>query len=121
MSDERGKSLAGDATAAIEPAIAKLIWEAPHRDPDTMAALRTALSRVGTPLAASIARVVGHLADDLLPPAIALPSIAEAGATLVAGLKGTVGDSAVEAAQYQLERLEPAQQKPSIIVPLRRR
>lgn len=104
----------------IEPAITKLVWEAPHRDPNTIAALQTALRNVRTPLAASIAHVLGHFAEDRIHPAVALPALAEACATLVANIHGTVGQAAAEAARYQLEILEPLHE-PSPIVQLRRR
>lgn len=106
--------------SAIESAIAKLIWEAPHRDPATIATLRAALDHVGTPLAASIARVVSGVANDLIDPAVALPALAEASATLIAGLHGTMDQRSIDAARYQIETLEPVPRSPALVA-LRRR
>jgi len=98
---------------SIEPAITRLVQEAPHRDTTTVETLHTALWSVGTPLALSIARIVEYVADDLVDPGIALPPLAEACATRVAGLSGKVSDSVLEAARYQIDTLEPTPDKPS--------
>ena len=108
----------------IEPAITKLVHEAPQRDAATVERLHTALWSVGTPLALSIARILEYLADDLVDPGIALPALAEACATLVAGLDGKADDRALEAARYRIDTLEPVPDPPPAftpLVPLRRR
>ena len=99
--------------ALIEPAITKLVREAPHRDQTTVNELQTALRSVATPLALSIARIIDFLAEDLVDPGIALPALAEACATLVAG----PNEAVLEAARYQIDTLEP---KPRL-VPLGKR
>ena len=98
---------------SIEPAITRLVQEAPHRDTATIETLHTALWSVGTPLALSIARIVEYVADDLVDPGIALPALAEACATLVAGLSGKVSDTVLEAARYQIDTLEPMPDTPA--------
>jgi hypothetical protein len=107
---------------AIEPAITKLVQEAPYRDATTIETLRTALWSVGTPLALSIARIVEYVAEDLVDPGVALPALAEACATLVAGIDGKVDDLALEAARYRIDTLEPMPDLPDVPVgALRRR
>ena len=98
----------------IEPSITRLVQEAPHRDTQTVETLHTALWSVGTPLSLSIARILEYLADDLVDPGIALPALAEACATLVAGLSGKVDDKVLEAARYQIDTLTPMPDRPKI-------
>lgn len=96
----------------IEPAITKLVHEAPARDAATVQALLLALREVGSPLALVIARTVEYVDDDLLDPGIALPALAEACATLVAGVRGVVDQRVLDAATYQIATLEPMPDKP---------
>lgn len=109
---------------AVEPAITKLVREAPHRDPATVETLDAALRSVATPLALSIARILGYVAEDAVDPGIALPALAEACATLVAA---TTADPhrfdhrVLEAARYQIDTLEPLPGARSSLVPLRKR
>ncbi len=91
----------------IEPAITRLVREAPLRDPATVTALLAALRGVGSPLALVIARTVEYVDDDLVDPGIALPALAEACATLVAGVRGDVDQRVLDAATYQIATLEP--------------
>ncbi len=49
----------------------------------------------------------------VVDPAIALPALAEACATLVAGIEGRVGMRELEAARYQIDTLEPVPDKPA--------
>lgn len=93
---------------AIEPAITKLVRQAPVLDPKIVHELLTALHQMGTPLAQSIARIVEHVADDRVDLGIALPALAEACATLVTSSNETV----LEAARYQIDTLEP---KPNLV------
>jgi hypothetical protein len=101
----------------IEPSITKLVQEAPHRDVATVDRLHTALWSVGTPLSLAIARILEYVADDLVDPGIALPALAEACATLVAGLDGKVDDRVLEAARYQIDTLTPMPDRPRIAAP----
>jgi hypothetical protein len=103
-----------DSLDAIEPSITRLVQEAPARDPETLRALQAALSRVGSPLALSIARILEYVADDLVDPGVALPALAEACATLVGGVRGTLDDRVLAAARYQIETLEPMPDRPAL-------
>jgi len=96
----------------IEPAITRLVREAPVRDPDTVRVLADALAEAGTPLALSIARILEYLVDDLVDSSVALPALAEACATLVAGEQGEVDDRAIAAARYRIDTLEPRPDPP---------
>lgn len=89
-----------------------LVQQAPTLDPDVLAQLRAELQAVGSPLALSISRIYELVDMDLVDPAIALPALAEACATLVAGIHGRVGASALEAARYQIDTLQPVPDKP---------
>jgi hypothetical protein len=102
----------------IEPAITKLVQQAPDRDPETVSQLVDALRSVGSPLALAIARIVEYLVEDLVDPGIALPALAEACATLVAGVRGEVDMRVLEAARYQIDTLEPMpDHAPRFVVP----
>ena len=88
---------------AIEPAITKLVQEAPARDRATMTTLLADLRDIGSPLALVIARTLEYVDDDLVDPGIALPALAEACATLVSSRDPAV----LAAAHYQIDTLEP--------------
>lgn len=96
----------------IEPQITRLVQEAPVRDAPTVTALLAALREVGSPLALVIARTLEYLDDDLVDPGIALPALAEACATLVSGVRGTVDQRVLDAATYQIATLEPRPDRP---------
>jgi hypothetical protein len=96
----------------IEPAITKLVQEAPARDRATVETLLAALRSVGTPLALVIARTVEYVDDDLVDPGVALPALAEACSTLVAGQRGTLDARVLAAAEYQIATLEPMPDRP---------
>ena len=96
----------------IEPAITRLVQEAPARDGATVTALLEALRDVGSPLALVIARMLEYLADDLVDPGVALPALAEACATLVAGTRGQLDQRVLDAAEYQIATLEPMPDRP---------
>jgi hypothetical protein len=96
----------------IEPQITRLVQEAPRRDAATVTALLAGLRDVGSPLALVIARTLEYLDDDLVDPGIALPALAEACATLVAGVRGTVDQRVLDAATYQISTLEPMPDRP---------
>ena len=109
--------MTGEPIDTIEPAITKLVRDAPVQDPETIDALRAALERVGTPLARSISRIVELVSEHLVDPGIALPALAEACATLVAGERGTVDPRVLEAARYQIDTLQPVPDRPVIAAP----
>ena len=96
----------------IERLSIQLVQDAPDLDDDVIAQLREELARVGTPLALTISRIVELVGEQLVDPAIALPPIAEACATLVAGVRGTVDNKVLEAARYQIDTLTPMPDKP---------
>jgi hypothetical protein len=104
--------VSADAIAAIEPAITRLVQEAPARDVETLHALDAALAAIGTPLACSIARILGLVAAERVDPGVALPALAEACATLVADARHGVDTRALEAARYRIETLEPLEARP---------
>jgi hypothetical protein len=89
-----------------------LVQQAPALDADTLAQLRAELQAVGSPLALSIARIYELVEMDVVDPAIALPPLAEACATLAAGLAGRVDERSLEAARYQIETLQPLPDAP---------
>lgn len=99
----------------IEPAITRLVHEAPVRDPETVRVLEAALADVGSPLALSIARILEYLADDLVDPGVALPALAEACATLVAGERDGLDERSLAAARYRIDTLEPRPDRPPAI------
>jgi hypothetical protein len=96
----------------IEPLITRLVQQAPDLDASDVAALTSALESIGSPLAQSIARIVELVAEQLVDPGIALPALAEACATLVAGVHGTADARALEAARYRIETLQPVPDRP---------
>lgn len=99
---------------SIEPAITKLVRDAPVRDTETVRVLGEALREVGSPLALSIARILEYVADDLVDPGIALPAIAEACAALV---DDRADARSLEAARYRIDTLEPRPDVPKIATP----
>jgi hypothetical protein len=99
----------------IEPAITRLVREAPVRDAETVRTLERALAEVGTPLALSIARILEYLVDDLVDPGVALPALAEACATLVAAERDGLDARSLEAARYRIDTLEPRPDPPPAI------
>jgi hypothetical protein len=92
------------AIDSIEPAITKLVHDAPARDAETVRALGEALRSVGSPLALSIARILEYVDDDLVDPGLALPALAEACAALV---DGRADARSLDAARYRIDTLEP--------------
>lgn len=98
----------------IEPQITRLVQEAPARDAATITALLAELHELGSPLALVIARTIEYLDDGLVDPGIALPALAEACATLVAGVRGTVDQRVLDAATYQIATLEPMPDRPDV-------
>jgi len=99
-------------SARIETLITELVRAAPTRDASVIAALRDELHAVATPLALAIARAVELVDEDLVDPGIALPALAEACATLVAGLAGRLDAAVLATAQFQIETLTPVPDRP---------
>jgi hypothetical protein len=100
------------AVNVLELYSTRLVQQAPDLDADTLAQLRDELHAVGSPLALSIARIYELVEMDVVDPAIALPALAEACATLVAGIEGRVDARVLEAARYQIDTLQPVPDKP---------
>lgn len=97
---------------AIETLSTRIVQEAPRIDPQVLEALHSELQYIGSPLALVIWRIYELVAEGLVDKAIALPALAEACATLVAGIRGLVGESVLEAARYQIDTLTPMPDKP---------
>lgn len=91
----------------------RLVQEAPAIDHLVVEDLRGELWAQGSPLALSIARIIELVSEGLVNPAIALPALAEACATLVASKDPKV----LAAAQYQIETLQPVPDRPHIAAP----
>ena len=91
----------------IEQLSVRLVQEAPKLDPEVIDALRNELALVGSPLALAISRIVELVGEQLVDASISLPAIAEACATLVAGVHGKVDARVLEAARYQIDTLTP--------------
>jgi hypothetical protein len=88
---------------SAEPALTRLVQDAPVLDPAIVADALAALATHGAPLAASIARVLALVAVGAIDPGISLPHLAMACATL-----DTASDPQVlAAAQYEIETLLP--------------
>ncbi len=98
--------------ARVEQLSTQLVQDAPDLDGDVVAQLRALLEQDGTPLALTISRIVELVDEGLVDPAISLPAIAEACATLVAGARGQVDSKVLAAAQYQIDTLTPMPDKP---------
>jgi hypothetical protein len=96
----------------IEALATRIVQEAPTLEPAVLDELREELQAIGSPLALSIARIYEFVGHGLVDPAIALPALAEACATLVQGVEGKVGDRVLEAARYQIDTLTPMPNKP---------
>ena len=99
----------------LETLSTRIVQDAPHIDPKVLEALHSELHSVGSPLALVIWRIYELVAEGLVDQAIALPALAEACATVVAGIRGLVGDSVLEAARYQIDTLTPMPDKPAKI------
>ena len=97
---------------AIETLSVRLVQEAPTLDPEVIDALRSELAYVGSPLALAISRIVELVGEHLVDQGIALPALAEACATLVAGMRGLVDANVLEASRYQIDTLTPMPDKP---------
>ena len=97
---------------AIETLSTQIVQDAPSIDPKVLEALHAELQYVGSPLALVIWRIYELVDAGLVDKAVALPALAEACATLVAGIRGTVGESVLEAARYQIDTLTPMPDKP---------
>lgn len=97
----------------IEELITRLVREAPELAPAVIDELRGELAAVGSPLALAIARVVELVGEQLVDPAIALPALAEACATLASSTDPAV----LEAARFQVETLVPVPDRPAIASP----
>jgi hypothetical protein len=93
--------------AAIERGITRLVQEAPAMDPAVVGELVAELRSVGSPLAASIARIVELVAEDLVAPGVALPHLAMACATLAGGVAGRLSARELEAARHEIDTLLP--------------
>ena len=98
--------------SSVEALSVALVQQAPDLDPATLEALRDELQQIGSPLALAIARIYELVERDLVDPSIALPALAEACATLAAGVQGRVGERELEAARYQIDTLTPVPDKP---------
>jgi hypothetical protein len=99
-------------TSQIEELSTRLVQDAPDLDGDVVAKLRSELERDGSALALTISRIVELVHEGLVDPAISLPAIAEACATLVAGQRGQLDARVLEAARYQIDTLTPMPDKP---------
>ena len=96
----------------LEALATQLVQEAPVLEPAVLGELRDELQQIGSPLALSIARIYEFIGHGLVDPAIALPALAEACATLVQGIDGKLGERELEAARYQIDTLTPMPNKP---------
>ena len=96
----------------LEALATRLVQEAPTLEPAVLDELREELQQVGSPLALAIARIYEFVGHGLVDPAIALPALAEACATVVMGIEGKVGQRELEAARYQIDTLTPMPDKP---------
>lgn len=99
----------------VEELSVRLVQEAPLLDPEVVGRLREALARLDTPLARTISRIVALVAAGRVDPAISLPALAEACATLVAGARGHVDRRVLDAAQFQIDTLTPLPDRPARI------
>jgi hypothetical protein len=102
-----------DHLARIEQLATRLVQDAPALDGDVIAELCTRLEAVGSRLALTISRIVELVHEGLVDPALSLPAIAEACATLVAGERGQVDARVLAAAEYQIDTLTPVPDRPA--------
>ena len=100
----------------FEQSITQLVQSAPALDPRVIDSLIEELRGVGSPLALSIARVVELVGEGLVDPGIALPALAMACATLGSGIRGSLDNTALEAARFEIETLLPVPDKPPKLV-----
>ena len=99
--------------SSIEALATELVQEAPTLDPAVARrAARRAASKSARRSRCRSRASTSSSSHGLVDPAIALPALAEACATLVAGIEGTVGDRVLEAARYQIDTLTPMPNKP---------
>lgn len=98
--------------AEIERCVTRLIQEAPAMDEAVVAELVERLRWVGSPLAASIARIVELVAEGLIAPGVALPHLAMSCATLAGGVAGRFSARELEAARHEIETLLPVPDAP---------
>ena len=104
--------------STFEASITALVQSAPQLDPQIIASLTGELREIGSPLALAIARVVELVGDGLVDAGIALPALAMACATLAGGIAGKLGESALEAARFEIETLLPVPDKaPRVVAP----
>lgn len=102
----------------FEALITELVQRAPAIDRARIEELVAELRAVGSPLALSIARVVELVADGIVDAGIALPPLAMACATLADGIRGKLGEPALEAARYEIETLLPVPERaPPVVAP----
>lgn len=88
----------------ITDAITALVQQAPARDPAIVRTLLDGLAADGSPLARSIGAVVELVDRGAVDPAIALPALAMACATLT---DPRFGEREREAARFEIETLLP--------------
>jgi hypothetical protein len=103
---------ADDGVDRIEQLITQLVQAAPVLDGGVVDELTDRLRRIGSPLARAIARVTELVAEQLVSPAIALPALAMACATLGDGVRGKLTQRELEAARYEIETLLPVPDRP---------
>jgi hypothetical protein len=102
----------------FEASITALVQSAPVLDPAVIASLSSELREIGSPLALAIARVIELVGEGLVDAGIALPALAMACATLGAGMRGKLGEAALEAARFEIETLLPVPDKaPRVVAP----
>jgi hypothetical protein len=98
---------------SVESLITSLVQQAPDIDLALIGELRAELERDGRALALAISRVIELVGEQLVDPAIALPALAEACATLAAFTDPRV----LEAARYQVDTLLPVPDAPPVRPP----
>lgn len=100
---------------ALETLSTRIVQDAPAIDKAVLEALHVELHAIGSPLALTIWRIYELVNEGLVDKAIALPALAEACATVVAGIRGLVGERVLEAARYQIDTLTPMPDRPAKI------
>ena len=114
-SPERTARIEARGEVRIEQLITSLVQTAPGADPAVVDELVGLLQGVGSPLARSIARVLGLVVEQRIAPGIALPPLAMACATLAGGVRGALGERELEAARFEIETLLPVPGRPPAI------